>query len=345
MPLASAQENPLWLNALLFLIAAALVWGAGTRLTRYLDGISQHTGLGQAFVGMLLLGGITSLPEVANTVTSALTENPRLGINNLLGSAAINVFLIAVADACIGRDAVTSVVASPSTLMLGTLCMLLLISVAAAVVTGDVLVLGVGVGALVIFAMSIGFFGMAAGYEKRAPWKIQGELERARQEDDDAPQMTLRSLTVRSVIAATAIFGAGYVLSQTGDALAVQTGLGSGWVGFALIGVATSLPELSTIVTALRIRRYEMAFGQVFGTNFVNISLILAADLAFPGGPVLNELGRFEVVSALLGAMLAGVFLVGLLERRDARVLRAGYDSVVVIVLFACGLGILAVID
>jgi hypothetical protein len=65
-------------------------------------------------------------------------------------------------------------------------------------------------------------------------------------------------------------------------------------VGFALIGLATSLPELSTIVTALRIRRYEMAFGQVFGTNFVNLSLILLADAVFAGGPVINELYRVQ---------------------------------------------------
>jgi cation:H+ antiporter len=137
------------------------------------------------------------------------------------------------------------------------------------------------------------------------------------------------------------IFAAGYTLSQVGDALAVQTGLGTGMVGFALIGLSTSLPELSSILTALRIRRYEMAFGQVLGTNFVNLSLILLADAVYTGGPVINEIGRFETISALLGAVLIGVFLVGLLERRNPTVMKMGWDSLAVIVLFAGGLGIL----
>src|SRR5690606_16673797 len=61
-PMPEAQELPLWLNGLLFVAAGVVVWIAGTRLTHALDAIADKTGLGQLFVGMLLLGGITSLP-------------------------------------------------------------------------------------------------------------------------------------------------------------------------------------------------------------------------------------------------------------------------------------------
>ena len=64
--------------------------------------------------------------------------------------------------------------------------------------------------------------------------------------------------------------------------------------GLALIELATSLPELSSITTALRLRRCEITFGQVLGTNFINLSLILLADAVFRGWPVVNELSRFE---------------------------------------------------
>ena len=59
----------------------------------------------------------------------------------------------------------------------------------------------------------------------------------------------------------------------------------------------------------------------------------------------MNELGRFETVSALLGAAMIGVMLVGLLERRDATIMRMGYDSLIVILLFFCGLGLLATVN
>jgi cation:H+ antiporter len=346
LPLSHAQDYPVWVNIGIFVVAAVLVWGAGTRLTHYLDKISRKTGWGQAFVGMLFLGGITSLPEIANTLTSSWIGNPALAINNLLGSAAINVLLLAVADAFIGREAVTSAIARPVTLMMATLCMLVLIAVAAAITVTDVLVLGIGIWSVVLCALSIGSFWLSVGYNDRAPWIVKDvDPDMDDEGEDDADETSVRSLAIRSAVAGAVIFVAGYALSQTGDALAEQTGIGTGMVGFALIGLATSLPELSSITAALRLRRYEMAFGQVLGTNFINLSLILLADAVFSGGPVINELSRFETTSALLGAILTGVFLIGLLERRNPTVMKMGWDSLAVMVLFAGGLVLLYAVE
>lgn len=328
------------MNGLAFLTAAIIVWKAGAQLTRTLDAISQKTGLGEAFVGMLLLGGITSLPEIANVLAASIRGIPDLAINNLLGSAAINILLLALADAFVGRKAVTSVVAKPATMMMCALCMLVLAFVAAAVAVGDIAVLGVGLWSPAICGLSVAAFFLAATYGERAPWRLRG-LDEEGGGEEAAPRRSLAALVLAAAISGAVIFVAGYALSQIGEALAEQTGLGAGFVGFLLIGFATSTPELSSITTALRIQRYEMAFGQVLGTNFVNLSLILLADVTYRQGAVINALGRFEIVSALLGLVLIGVFLVGLLEHRDRVVLRMGYDSLLVILLFLGGVGVL----
>src|SRR5690606_36858565 len=97
----------------------------------------------------------------ANVATASRMGNPALAVNNLLGSAAINVLLLAVADAAVGRQAVTGTVARPSTLMMAALCMLVLIAVALVVTVGDVGVGGFGVGSLAICALSLGCFRLA----------------------------------------------------------------------------------------------------------------------------------------------------------------------------------------
>lgn len=342
MPLVEATSSPLWTNVAIFVAAALVVWFAGVRLTRNLDVIARRQGLSQVFVGMLLLGGLTSLPEVANVATASAIGNPGLAVNNLLGSAAINVLLLAVADAWIGREAVTGMVVRPSTMMMATLCMLVLIAVALAVTVGDVGIFGVGVGSMAICALSIGSFRLATGYDARSPWALEDDEEQSKAVEPAEDSRSLRALWLRVARDGGLIFAAGYALSQTGDAISQQTGMASALVGFALIGTVTSTPELATIVTALRLRRPEMAFGQVLGTNFVNLSLLLLGDAFFRGGPIINELGSFEVVSALLGASLIGVFLVGLLEHRDRTIFKMGYDSAVVVVLFSGGLGLLA---
>lgn len=341
MPFPGGEDAPLWVNLAIFLFAGIVVWFGGVRLTHALDAIAIKTGLGQAFVGMLLLGGITSLPEIANVISASLSEAPRLAINNLLGSAAINVVLLAAADAAIGRGAITSIVAKPATMMMCALCMMVLCTVAFAITVGDIEVASVGLWPIVIFGLSIAFFGLAASYGKRAPWMVREEKGEPDDDKDEAPKSSLRGLIIQATIAGIVIFIAGFTLSQIGDAIAEQTGLGTGMVGFLLIGISTSMPELSSIMTALKLRRYEMAFGQVMGTNFVNLSLFLLADLVYTGGPVINELGPFEVASALLGLALIGIFLVGLLERRNPKVLRMGYDSLAVLLLFPAGVALL----
>lgn len=342
--LSDAHTYPLWLNLIAFAVAAVVVWIGGTRLTGFVDQLSIRTGMGQAFAGMLLLGVITSLPELANAITASALGDPALAVNNLLGAASITIFLLALSDALVGREALTSVVAKPSTLMLSVLGMLVRILVAVAVVTGDVPVFGVGAWGLAIALVSLGAFWLAAGYGARSPWGVLRPGDTPAEDegsDEAARQRSVRRLVLAIVVSGAVIFVAGIVLSHTGEAIARQTGLGSGLVGFLLIGAVTSMPELSTVVEALRRRRFELAFGQVLGTNLVNISMILVADLVFSGGPVINELGRFEVISSLLGAVLIGVFLVGLLERRNRTVLHMGYDALVVVGLFLAGVTLL----
>jgi cation:H+ antiporter len=275
-------------------------------------------------------------------MTSSWTGNPSLAINNLLGSASINVLLLAIADSFIGRDALTSLVAQPATLMQATLSMIVMALVAIAITSGDISFLGIGAWSIAVFATSIGAFWLCAQYERMAPWAVKEEEPQSKEHGipsgADADPQSLRLLIAKAAVAGVVIFIAGYCLSQTGDALAVQTGLGAGLVGFILIGVSTSLPELSTIVAALRMRKYEMAIGEVLGTNFVNVSLFLLADAMFTGGPVINELGRFEIASALLGVVLTGVLLIGLLERRNPTFLNMGYDSLVIMLAFSGGL-------
>jgi cation:H+ antiporter len=342
----------IWLNGGIFIVSAIIVWLAGSRLAAYVDGIAGQTGIGQAFTGMLLLGGITSLPEIATVTTASWTGNVPLAINNLLGSASINILLLAIADAVLGRNALTSVIGKPATLLQGTLGMMLLAAVAAVVLTRDVPIAGVGLGSTTLLVLCFASLWLSSGYERRHVWTViddepdtgdmSGEDD---QREGEADKQPLRTLIIKTGIVAALILGAGFLLSQTGDAIAKQSGLGASLVGLVLVGFATSLPELSSIIAAVRIRRYEMAVGDIFGTNLFNIALIFIADLTYPGGPVLAQAGAFEAVAALVGLVLTGVFVIGLLERKDRTVARMGYDSLAAIVLYIAGLLVLYVIN
>lgn len=343
MTLPSLAELPL--PALLFImaLAGAVVWFAGSRLAALVDEISARTGIGQAFAGMLLLGGITSLPELATASTASIAGNPLLSINDLLGSSSINVLLLAIADAAYGRRALTHQMAEPAPLMQGVLGMMLMAAVAVAIMVDDLLipVLGAGFLSLALALACIQALRISNRFESSDTWRSTGKPnhDSASTTRRDYANAKLAGLTAAAAIA---ILLGGATLALAGDGIAKASGLGSSIVGFALIGFCTSLPELSSIIGALKLRRYQMAIGDVFGTNLFNIQIILIADLFFRGGPVLNEAGAFEAAAACLSIVMTGIFVVGMLERRDKTIWRLGFDSALAILAFSLGLIALA---
>jgi cation:H+ antiporter len=84
-----------WLQ---FLASAALIVFAATQLAKYGDAIAMRTRLGGMFVGVLLLAGATSLPEVLTTINSIAQGIPNLAAGNLLGSNIFNMFMLAILD-------------------------------------------------------------------------------------------------------------------------------------------------------------------------------------------------------------------------------------------------------
>lgn len=342
------SQQGLAVNILAFAVAAGLVWAAGTRLTGYLDAIAIKTGIGRAFMGMLFLGAITSLPEVAAVSTAAGTGNAAIATNNLLGSVMINVILLAIADAFLGRDALTSVIASPATLLQGTMVIIVLAVVTIAILAGDASLIGVGAWPSLLMVLCIAGFWMSARYGRRAPWHIargrmdhEGDSQPSKKAKSDEDNVELARPIVKSFVAAVVILFAGYLLARSAENIADLAGIGAGLVGLVLVGFATSLPELSSVTEAVRRRQYEMALGNVFGTNLLTVALIFLVDALYPGGPVINEAGNFEAVAALLGAIITGIFVLGVLERQNKSFLRMGYDSIAALCVFAAGLVLL----
>lgn len=339
-------NQPLWILLPVFAAASAVVWAAGTKIAFYADRLCAITGISSGVMGLVLLSTATSLPEMATSATAAVTERPALGINNLLGSVAANGVILALADIAIGRDALTSVVASGSMLLQPTLSAVLIAAFVMGVLTGDTLVFGVGCWTTGILLLYVGSIWIASRQEREPSWLPRQHARRAaRTQDIERPalaaELSPRSLLVRIAIAAAFILMAGYGLTETGDGIASQTGLGQNFVGVLLIAMSTSLPEVSTVIASVRLRAYEMAIADVFGTNMFNLVLLLAMDALYPGGPVLNEVGAFAAVAGLIGICITLVFLAGLIERRDRTVGRMGYDSAAVLLIYVAGMALL----
>jgi len=339
-----ASSLPLPANMALFGFAALLVWLAGSRLAAYADEISSRTGLGHALLGFLLLAGITSLPEIATSLTAAGIGNAPLAVNNLLGSISMQVAVLAVADAIYGKNALTSVVPDSTVMLQGALNICLLCLVAVAAIVGDISFAGAGAWTWSFaLAACYSLYKIVEGNQRR-PWVAntddinpQTHTDRIREHGD----VSVKSLAVRTSTAALIILLAGSIVAVTGNSLADQTGLGSSFVGYALVAISTSLPEASTVFASLSRGLYTMAISDILGTNMLNLALLFIVDVITTSGPIMTEAGTFAAVASLTGAFITGLFVMGLAERRDKTIFRMGVDSAAVLTAYLGSLGLL----
>ena len=107
MPVPDFRALSVWANVAVFAGAAIGVWFAGTRLAYYADAISERTKISKAFLGLILLGVATSLPEIVTTITGALLDNAPLVAGNLFGGVALQITVLAIVDMVAMRRALT----------------------------------------------------------------------------------------------------------------------------------------------------------------------------------------------------------------------------------------------
>lgn len=359
MPWFEFQSYSLWLNFGIFAVAAAVVWLAGSRIAHYADVISDRTGLGQAFVGALFLAVATSSPEIATTVTAAWTGNAPLAVNNLLGGITMQTAILAVVDLIIVRGALTVFTPRPVLLLQGVLLILLLGMTLAGINAGDLVSLfGVGLWPVLLCGLYILSLYLMLGYEHQERWQPKDvkredgvgreESERTRAEEQENKEHAEQekskeqgyeawSLTRLSLFfggGTLVILAAGAVLAQVGDALAQQTGLGASFVGVTLLAIATSLPEVSTTLSAARLGNYNMAVSNIFGSNAFMVALFLIADVAYRDGPILSAVEPAAAFAAAAGITVTAVYLTGMIERKNRTLWRMGFDSAGVLVFY-----------
>ena len=94
----SVPETTLLQSLLVFGLCAAVVWYSGARLAYLADELAGRFNLAKSLVGLLLLSVATSLPEIATTLSAAISQARDLVLNNLFGGIALQTAILAMSD-------------------------------------------------------------------------------------------------------------------------------------------------------------------------------------------------------------------------------------------------------
>lgn len=316
-----------------FLISAAIIVYAATQLAKYGDAIAVRTRLGGMFIGVLLMAGATSLPEVLTSINSIQAGLPNLAAGNLLGSNMFNMFLLAVLDLIHQQTRILRRAALKHALS-GALAVVLIGMVVFFIMAElDWQVGWIGIDSLLI----IGGYVMAIRLIQLDAKPVVGSTD----EDipDDLPG--LPKAIIGFMLGAAALVVVTPLLVRSSGEIAEITGLGTTFIGTFLVALVTSLPELVTTIAAAKIGADDMAIGNLFGSNLFNMFALGLTDAFYTQGRFLAAIDPAFLLVGMLGLLMTGLGLIGNLARIERRFFFVEIDALFLTLVYFGGLALL----
>ena len=252
-----------------YIVVASLVVFFSIKASKYIDMLDKTTKLSGAFLGGVLLSAVTSLPELFTSISATLLiGKPSLCLSNILGSNIFNMAMLALATLTTikhfakakisrGNILVTLFVLLIYIALLLNMFNLLNLEVATVNIVSLVIVL--------LYAFGVRYLAGESGCI----------------DEDCCRDITLsrRQIVLRFILSSVAIIALSILMTYITDDIATEFSIGSGLAGALFLGVATSLPEVSSTVMLVRMRNFNIAVGNIVGSNLFNFTILCVADV------------------------------------------------------------------
>jgi cation:H+ antiporter len=320
-------------SSLIFLLSAAAVAGAGVRLAKDGDTIAEGTGLGGMWVGAILVAAATSLPELLTDVNAVLQGNESLAVGDLFGSSMVNMLILAVADLLTRKPRLLARVAM-NQMLVGTLGIILTVIAALGVLAGA----GVGgfplgwSSAVILFTYVAGMRLLHRNREEPV-FRSPAEAAKAR---PGRPE--LRQAVVGFSASALAVLIAAPFLASSAAALADATGLSHGFAGMFFLAITTSLPEAAVSYGSVRAGAYNLAVGNLLGSNCFNMAVLAPLDLVQGSGSMLAEVAPELAMGGLFAVLLTALAMLDVMNKGERRLWVLEPGPAFMIATYAAGL-------
>ena len=302
------------MDFLIFALCALAIALAGPTLVRAVEGVGDATGLGHLWLGTVLLAGATSLPELVSVVSAAGIDQPDIAVGTVLGSNMFNMTIFGVVLVLFPLAVRTD----RASALTGGVAIVLGAATLVFIVTGEVALGHVGLGAIVLLGLYVAGSLLLFREARRgsaAPAPAASTDPAPAPEKTEARRRPRRADVVRLAAATAVVFVASLFLPSAAEGIADTLGVSGGVVGVVGVALATSLPEVVTSAVALWRGSPGLVVGNVFGSNVFNIAVLLPGDIVLDEGPLLAAAMSEQAVTAAFGLGLMLLALLALVDR------------------------------
>ncbi len=313
-----------------FIVCAALITLSGTQLSKQGNRLAELTGLSKAWIGLILMATVTSLPELVTGISSVVVvKAPDLAMGNVVGSCTFNLLILSLLDLMLKKP-ITSLVKS-SHIVAGSFSIILLACVVVAILLAPETpsLLWFSPFSLLLLIIYVAAMREIFLYEKTIKVSDSGQnISGARNENGLKRVLSIYSIHAL-IVTLAALF-----LPYFGERIADETGLSDSFFGTVFLAITTSLPELVVSVSALRMGALDMAAGNLLGSNVFNIAILSLLDLFYIEGPLYSKISGTHALSLLASIVMTAVVAIGLVTRPEKKTWRLGMDTSIIAVIY-----------
>ncbi len=288
----------------------------------FVDGassVARNFKISKMLIGLTIVSFGTSAPEFAVSVKSLLSGNGDIVLGNVIGSNILNILLILgiaslvhslhVKNATVKREL-------PITLLITAIFAALLSDHLFDPKLNNMFTRGDGIVLLLSFSIFV-YYLIAMMRNKTA------EIT----EEDNKSYLPLFKAVLYTIVGILAIIIGSNLVVDSASNLATILGVSQKIIGLTIVALGTSLPELVTSVVATKKGEYDIAIGNVVGSNIFNIGVVIGLPVALLGG--ISHV-TFDIID--LFVMLSATILLFIFSFNDRKITKR--EGIILLLIF-----------
>jgi len=298
---------------------AAIILVASHFLAKSADTISDKTGLGRTFIGVVLLATATSLPEFGTGLSSILiVDAPDLAVGDAFGSNLFNLMIIGLLDLYWRNGPLLNAVGSTAVLVGALSLALVAFATIAALVHGSTTFISGW--PLSPFSAIVMFLFVGAMVLIYWDGRRQVEGDGPPPDTDRYAGASLGRAVFAYAVSSIVVVASAVWLAKTGDRLAEEMGWEASLMGTLFLAFSTSLPELATSFAAVKLNAPDLAVSNLLGSNLFNMGFVLFLDdVAYVDGVLWTGISQVHVLTGAIAVLMTAIVIIALLTRPHPR--------------------------
>jgi cation:H+ antiporter len=327
----------LYIYIISFICCAAIILMAGKKLAHYGDLLAEKSGLSRAWLGLILMSAVTSLPELmVGLSSSAIVQSADLATGDIFGSCAFNLCILAIMDVFMPNRRNIFSNASQSHIMAASFGIILLAISGLGLFSSHTIYIlpSIGVVSIMLFFTYILSVRIMYVYQTKQVVSDTHIIE-------SPTSLSLKTIIFRYSIFAIIIILAASTLPYFANHIAELTGLEKSFVGTLFLAVSTSLPEIAVSLAAIKLGSVDMAVGNLLGSNIFNMFILFLNDVFYTKGDLLHDASKSNIITVFCVLIMTGVVSVGLTFRSINKKIIIGFEALFLILIYILNLYLL----